>query len=70
MTTTRTAKPSYRSRTCPTTMPVPLLVIIAPSSGVHPCEERPDVSVAQCKCQARHADSDDKHAEDEKDGSV
>ena len=33
------------------------------------CEGRPDVCVAQCECEARHADSDDKHAVDEKDGS-
>ena len=34
------------------------------------CEERPDVCVAQCECEARHANSDDEHTEDEGDGSL
>ena len=34
------------------------------------CEKRPDVCVAQCECEARHADSDDEHTEDEGDGSL
>ena len=37
MTTARTAKPSYRLTNMSSTMSVPLLIIIAPNRGVHPC---------------------------------
>ena len=40
MTTARTAKPSYRLTNMFSTMPVPLLIIIAPNRGVHPCVRR------------------------------
>ena len=40
MTTARTAKPSYRLTNMSSTMPVPLLIIIAPNRGVHPCVRR------------------------------
>ena len=40
MTTARTAKPSYRLTNMSSTMPVPLLIIMAPNRGVHPCVRR------------------------------
>ena len=54
MTTTRTAKPSYRLTNMSNTMPVPLLVIIASSTGVHPCVRRGRTCVLR-SVNAKHA---------------